>query len=79
MYNYVSENKESFMKEHQTELHDGQPPLFTSKVTGKYRDCLTRQVAEGVAIRRCQTAVLNRKSEWHQPALWRVRSEVERG
>ena len=63
VYNYVSENKESFMKEHQAELHDGQPPVFSSKVTGTYRDCLTRQVAEGVAIRRCQTSVLNSKSE----------------
>ena len=23
--------------------------------------------------------VLNGKSEWHQPALWKVRSEIERG
>ena len=78
-YNYVSENKESFMRDHQAEHHDEQPPNFTAKVTGRYGDCLTRQVAEGVAIRRCQTAVLNSKSEWHQPSLWRVRSELERG
>ena len=64
VYNYGSDNKESFMREHQAEQHGGQAPLFTTKVTGRYRDCLTRQVAEGVAIRRCQTAVLNSKSEW---------------
>ena len=79
MFNFASVNKESFMREHQAEQHEGQPPHFTTKVTGRYRDCLTRQVAEGVAIRRCKTAVLNSKSEWHQPSLWRVRSELERG
>ena len=78
-YNYGSITKESFMREHQAEQHDSQPPRFTAKVTGRFGDCLTRQVAEGVAIRRCQTAVLNSKSEWHQPALWRIRSEIERG
>ena len=57
---------------HQLECHNSQPAAFTAKVTGEYRDCLTRQVAEGVAIRWC-------KSEWHQPSLWRVRSELEQG
>ena len=76
---YESRNEDSFMRQHQEEQHNCQPADFTAKVTGSYQDCLTRQVAEGVAIRRSQTAVLNSKSEWHQPALWKVRSEIERG
>ena len=43
------------------------------------RDCLTRQVREAVLIRRSQVQVLNSKSEWHQPALFRVQQEIERG
>ena len=57
-------------------------PIFykhNTKVTGGFRDCLTRQVAEGVAIRRCKTRVLNSKSEWHQRLLWKVQSEIEQG
>ena len=76
---YVSKNEDSFILNHQAEQHNCQPAHFTAKVTGSYGDCLTRQVAEGVAIRRCMTTVLNSKSEWHQPALWKVRSELERG
>ena len=76
---YETQHADSFMMQHQVEKHNCQPADFTAKVTGRYRDCLTRQVAEGVAIRRCQTSVLNSKSEWHQPALWKVRSELERG
>ena len=72
------EAEDSFMHKHQANKHPGQPGMFTAKVTGTYNDCLTRQVAEGVFIRRCEHEVLNAKSEWHQPALWRIRSEVER-
>ena len=43
------------------------------------RDCLTRQVRENVLIRRSQVPVLNSKTEWHQPALYRIQLEVERG
>ena len=75
---YEGGNDESFMKKHQDETHPGQPADFRGKVTGTFRDCLTRQVSEGVHIRRCNYNILNSKSEWHQPALWRVRSEVER-
>ena len=73
-----SNNGKSYMKKHQEEKHSSQPAVFDAKVTGSYKDCLSRQVAEGVAIRRCEANVLNSKSEWHQPALWRVRSELER-
>ena len=78
-YKYQTNHSDSFMTKHQEEHHDSQQADFTAKVTGKYSNCLSRQVAEGVAIRRCKCNVLNGKSEWHQPALWKVRSEIERG
>ena len=70
--------EDSFMVKHQQEKHTGQPPNFTGEVVGAFRDCLSRQVSEGVCIRRSKANIMNSKSEWHQPALWRVRSEIER-
>ena len=69
----------SFMVKHQAAVHTGEEPVYKAKVTARTRDCLTRQVREAVLIRRSQVPVLNGKSEWHQPALYRVQHEVERG
>ena len=76
--NYEKKKKEgeSFMGRHSDEKHHGVEANFSARVTGVFRDCLSRQVSEGVSIRRCQNEVLNSKAEWHQPALWRVRSEI---
>ena len=71
--------KDSFMLEHQQEKHGGETADFSAKVTHTFRDCLTRQVSEAVHIRRSNTKVLNSKSEWHQPSLFSVQSEVIRG
>ena len=50
-----------------------------SRVQTKHKFVLgTRQIAEGVAIRRFDKMVLNTKAEWHQPALRKVRSELTR-
>ena len=54
---------------------DGETPGHRSQ----YNDCLTRQVTEGVFIRRCGTTLMNTKSEWHQPPIWKVQSEILRG
>ena len=75
---FETQDKESFMIKHQTEKHNGQPAEFEGRVTGSFTDCLSRQVSEGVTIRRCPYKVLNSKSEWHQPSLWRVRSQLEK-
>ena len=69
----------SFMAKHQTTAHQGQEGNYKARVTASTRDCLTRQVREAVLIRRCQVPVLNGKTEWHQPPLFRVQSEIERG
>ena len=77
-YQSRKRNSDSFIKKHQDEKHFGLPADFGAKVTGQFQDCLTRQVSEGVSIRRSSDRVLNSKSEWHQPALWRVQSEIVR-
>ena len=77
--NYRNDRPKSFMKKHQNKKHGGLPGSYQARVTGSYTDCLSRQVMEGVCIRRCQVDVLNGKSEWHQPPLWQVQNELYRG
>ena len=69
---------DSFIKIHQLEKHNDEPADFNTKVTGSFQDCLTRQVSEEIEIIRSEQPVLNSKSEWHQPPLWRVQSEIIR-
>ena len=77
-YRSKKRQAESFIKKHQDEQHGGGEADFKAKVTGVFRDSLSRQVSEGVHIRRGGRSILNTKSEWHQPALWRVQSELLR-
>ena len=76
MQNYTSNKAESFIKKHQNDKHHGSEADFSAEVKASYKDCLSRQVSEGVNIRRSNHTLLNSKTEWHQPALWRVRSEI---
>ena len=69
----------SFMAKHQAEKHQGERGVFTAKVVKTFKDCLTRQISEGIYIRRSEVPVMNTKSEWHQPSLWQVQSEIHRG
>ena len=80
MNKYLSRKtrEESFIHTHQNERHTGLPAHFEAKVVGNFKDCLSRQVSEGVHIRNGGPDILNSKSEWHQPALWRVQSELRR-
>ena len=76
--NYQKKDGESFMAKHQRDRHFGADADFQTRVRSSFKDCLSRQVSEGVYIRRCEKETLNSKAEWHQPALWRVRSELSR-
>ena len=67
------------MLKHQNKEHQGSPGSYTAKVTATAKDCLTRQVREAVHLRRCGVPTLNGKTEWHQPALIRIQSEILRG
>ena len=77
--NYTSKLQSSFILNHQNSRHEGAEPVLRAKVTARTRDCLTRQIREAVLIRRSRVPVLNGKSEWHQPPLYRVQHETERG
>ena len=44
--------QDSFMKKHQDEKHNRREADFNARVTGVFVDSLSRQVSEGVNIRR---------------------------
>ena len=69
----------SFMHMHQMEKHGGSPAKFKIQVVKSCRDPLTRQVTEAVIIKNHRGELLNTKSEFHQPPLVRIRSEIVRG
>ena len=71
--------KESFLFQHQQEKHDGQPANFKMEVLKSFKDCLSRQAAEGIFISKTEGEILNSKSEFHQPPIVRVRREIARG
>jgi hypothetical protein len=77
-YRSTKRNKDSFIKKHQDEKHGGCEAMSRAKVSGTFRDCLSRQVSDGVHIRRSEKNILNSKSEWHQPELCRVQNEITR-
>jgi hypothetical protein len=76
--NFRTGGTKSFMKKHQKE-HPAVQVRYTAKVTGRTKDCLTRQIKEAVQIRRSNVNILNSKTEWHQPALFQVQQELYRG
>ena len=76
---YEGGSEGSFLTKHQLEKHRGTEAKFSARVTGTFQDCLSRQVSEGVFIRRSDATLMNTKSEWHQPPIWRVQSELLQG
>ena len=58
------------------EKHLGKEGDFVARVTHTNKDCLTRQVREGVLIRRSKERLMNSRTEWFQPPLYRIRSEL---
>ena len=50
--NYVKRKPDSFINNHQTEMHGGAEPDFKYSVLKTFKDPLSRQVSEGVHIRR---------------------------
>ena len=70
--------EESFIKKHEEECHGGQEVQFKAKVTHTNKDCLSRQIREGVLIRRSYRPLFNSRTEWFQPPIFRVRNEVVR-
>ena len=77
--NSKSKQEKSFLSRHQIEKHQNEPENFKISVLKSYSDCLSRQASEAVHITKCKGEILNSKSEFHQPPIVRVRSEVTRG
>ena len=77
---HVQNKKEddSFMDRHFQDEHRGEEKQFAAKVTHTNKHCLTRQIREGVLIRRAEKPLLNSRTEWFQPPLFRIQSEVVR-
>ena len=69
---------ESFMRKHEIEAHEGRTADFGAKVTHTNRDCMSRQIREGIEMRRSMQPILNSKTEWFQPPIFRVISEMSR-
>ena len=69
----------SFMLKHQQERHNGDPVEFQMKVIKSFRDPLSRQVTEAMLIKNHRGELLNSKSEFYQPPLVRIRSEITQG
>ena len=67
----------SFMRKHMEDRHRGQQNDFRARVTHSNRDCMTRQIREGILIRDNRNS-LNTRSEWHLPALYRIDQEIVR-
>ena len=70
--------KRSFIGKHLEEFHRGMEGKFETKVTKTNKDCLSRQVREGVQISLmgAKGPLMNTKAEWHQPSLYRIQSEI---
>ena len=73
-----NKDEEGFMNRHMRECHPNEERNFVAKVTHVNKDCLTRQVREGCLISNSKVPLLNTKSEWFQPPLFKVQSEVIR-
>ena len=72
------QDQDSFMSKHEKERHEGRQAKYKAQVTHTNKDCMTRQIREGVLIRRCQNPILNSKTEWFQPPVFRIRNEIIR-
>ena len=73
-----NKEEEGFINKHMNECHPGEEENFVARVTHTNKDCLTRQIREGSLISRSQMPLLNTKSEWFQPPLFKVQSEIVR-
>ena len=73
-----SDNESCFVRNHMNEHHRGMSSKLFAKVTHGNKDTFSRQVREGVLIRRSSRNLMNTKSEWFQPPVFRVMNEVVR-
>ena len=69
----------SFISNHQAQNHNGDEPNFKVKVLKSFKDPLSRQVYEGIYIRRQNRVSLNTKQDYYQPSSYRMNRKVNYG
>ena len=70
-------SKESFIHNHQIEKHNGEEADFS--VIKSFNDPLSRQVYEGIHIRKNISVSLNTKLDYYQPSTYNMRREMLHG
>ena len=74
----VKQKPDSFLFNHQTEAHGGSTCEYNVKVLKSFKTAMSRQIYEGVKIRRSDS-VLNSKLEFYQQSTYSVRREIGHG
>ena len=59
-------------------VHGGMEPDFNVKVLKSFKDPMSRQIYEGVKIRR-SNSTLNSKLEYYQQSTYNIRREIGHG
>ena len=76
--NYKKQKPDSFLNNHQAEKHNGSEANFNFKVLKSFKDPMSRQIYEGVQIRRATGEVLNSKMEYNRCAIPRLTAKLGR-
>ena len=72
-------SKDSFIHNHQVEKHNSDEADFKVSVTKSFKDPLSRQVYEGIYIRKNSANSLNTKLDYYQPSTYNMRREMLHG
>ena len=75
---FNKKKQDSFIYQHQLEVHGGAEPDFKIKVLKSFKDPMSRQIYEGVKIRRSNSS-LNTKLDYYQQSTYSVRREIGHG
>ena len=70
---------DSFINSHQSQAHNGAHPEYSVKVLKSFQDAFSRQVYEGVYIRRNPNQPLNTKLDYYQTSTYNMRREILHG
>merc|ERR1712197_133134 len=78
---YDKKSSDSFMANHMSEKHNGEPAEFKIVVMDKFKDAMSRQLSEALKIKNQagKSEILNSKAEYHQPQIVRLRKSVQVG
>ena len=75
---YDKKKAESFLYQHQLEAHGGAEPDVNVKVLKSFRDPMSRQIFEGVKIRRSNSN-MNTQIDFYKQATYNVSREIRHG